>query len=789
MKIPLRVLMVEDSEDDRELILLELRRGNYAPEFVCVDTAEAMQNALDGGDWDIILSDYSMPKFNGLEALRMAKTKDYEIPFIIISGTIGEEIAVMAMKSGAQDYIMKDNLQRLVPAVERELKDFEIRRQRREALAELEESRTFFMAAMDNSAAGIIIAAAPDGKLLYVNEAALMIRGGDYKRLVEGLVIDEYVERWQTYDLDGNPLHTDEIPLAYALKFGEKNSKELIVKRDSGEDRIVLANASPIKNEVGNVYAAIIVFTDITEFRKTDLKLKRNEVLLNLMGKTAKIGGWEFDTKTMQTEWTDEVYHIHEVDLSFDHNVEKGISFYAPESKTIIEVAVGKCMEFGEPYDLELEFITAKGNHRWVNSIGKAQYENGKITKIYGSFQDITERKLLEIERVNAQNELIIAKEKAEAMSRLKSHFLANMSHELRTPLNGILGYSDILVEKLEDPDLSGMAQGIYNSGKRLSETLNFILDFSVAEADRIEVFSQDIKIVPVVESCIEQFEENLKKKNLTLKTEFPVEDVFSSLDERLFKRIVYNLIDNAVKFTHAGLILVKVEKENINGTPWSVLKIKDSGIGIKKENFDLIFEDFRQVSEGISRNYEGTGLGLTITKKTVELMGGTISVDSTFGKGSTFTVKFPLIQNPFLSTSLDKTDNSTQSVDSSEKRLPVALYVEDDPINRDVMVMFLNKICTLDTADSGEAALNMANSKNYDLILLDINLGDSMSGMDVVKSLLAMPEYHNIPIIAVTAYSMGNERSEFLKGGCTHYLAKPFRKRELIDLVESILL
>ncbi len=114
---------------------------------------------------------------------------------------------------------------------------------------------------------------------------------------------------------------------------------------------------------------------------------------------------------------------------------------------------------------------------------------------------------------------------------------------------------------------------------------------------------------------------------------------------------------------------------------------------------------------------------------------------------------------------------------------------MEDDPINRDVMVIFLNKICTLDTADSGEAALNMAASKNYDLILLDINLGDSMSGMDVVKSLLAMPEYHDIPIIAVTAYSMGNERSEFLKGGCTHYLAKPFRKRELIDLVESILL
>ena len=789
MKIPLRVLIVEDSEDDRELILLELRRGNYAPDYLCVDTPEAMQSALESGEWDIILSDYSMPKFNGLTALRMAKAKDYEIPFIIISGTIGEEIAVMAMKSGAQDYIMKGNLQRLVPAVERELKEYEIRKQRREALAELEESRTFFMAAMDNSAAGIIIAAAPDGKLLYVNEAALMIRGGDYKSLVEGLVIDEYVERWQTYDLDGNPLHTDEIPLAYALKFGEKNSKELIVKRDNGEDRIVLANASPIKNEVGNVYAAIIVFTDITEFRKTDLKLKRNEILLNMMGKTAKIGGWEFDPRTMEMMWTEEVYHIHEVDLSFDHSVQKGISFYAPGSKEIIEAAVAKCIEFGEPYDLELEFITAKGNHRWVNSIGKAHYENGKITKIYGSFQDITERKLLEIERLNAQNELLVAKEKAEAMSRLKSHFLANMSHELRTPLNGILGYADILSEKLDDPELSNMAQGIYNSGKRLSETLNLILDFSVAEADKIEVFPQDIKFVPVVESCIEQFSENLERKNLILTTQFPDEDIYSSLDERLFKRIVYNLIDNAIKFTQTGGILVKVVKEDIEGTPWAVLQVKDTGIGIKEENFHLIYEDFRQVSEGISRNYEGTGLGLTITKKTVELMGGIISVESNIGEGSTFTVKFPGKQNPLLAKNRKKLDNSTQPADSTEQKFPVALYIEDDPINRDVMVMFLKKTCQVDTAGSAEAALNMATSKRYDLILVDINLGESMSGMEVVKLLLTMPDYCNTPIIAVTAYSMGNERSEFLRGGCTHYLAKPFRKRELIDLVESILL
>lgn len=789
MKIPLRVLIVEGSDVGRDSVLFELSRGNYSPDYICVDTPEGMQSALESGEWDIILSEYSMPKFNGLEALRMAKTRDYDIPFIIISGTFSEEMAVMAMKSGAQDYIMKDNLSRLVPAIERELKEYEVRKERSKALKELEECRAFLSVAMDNSTAGIAIAQAPDGKLLYVNEAGFAIRGCHDDSLVGGVGVDEYVSRWQMYDFDGSPLECDEVPLARALKFGKKNSREFIIRRDNGEERIVLANASPIKNEVGNVDAAIMVFTDITEFRKTNLQLKRDEILLNMMGKTAKIGGWEFDPRTMQTEWTEEVYHIHEVDLSFDHNVQNGMNFYAPESKPIIEEAVARCMEFGEPYDLDLRFITAKGNHRWVNSIGKAHYENGKITKVYGSFQDITERKLMEIDRANTQKELLVAKEKAETMSRLKSHFLANMSHELRTPLNGILGYSDILSEKLNDPELYNMAKGIYNSAKRLSETLNFILDLSVVESDKVELFSQNLEVVPVVESCIRQFEDSLQKKKLSLVTQFPHEDIYSSLDERLFKRIIYNLFDNAVKFTKQGGISVIIEKENINEAPWVVIKVKDTGIGIKEKHFELIFEDFRQVSEGISRQYEGTGLGLTMTKKTVELMGGTISVESTFGEGSTFIVKFPLTLTDKSSLKLVRKGNISAKTEASEYRLPVALYVEDDPINRDLMIAYLNKICIVETADSVEDAMNKAAGKKYDLVLVDINLGVSMNGMDIVKTLLSMPVYQNIPMVAVTSYSMGNERSEFLNGGCTHYLAKPFSKQELIELVEGILM
>jgi CheY-like chemotaxis protein len=309
-----------------------------------------------------------------------------------------------------------------------------------------------------------------------------------------------------------------------------------------------------------------------------------------------------------------------------------------------------------------------------------------------------------------------------------------------------------------------------------------------VVEADQIELFSKNIHIEPIIKNSLTQFEANLDKKKLKLETNFPEQELTAFLDERLFGRIIYNLVDNAIKFTHQGVITIELKKEIINGAGWAVLYVKDTGIGIKKENYGLIFEDFRQVSEGISRQFEGTGLGLTITKKTVKLMGGEISVESTFGKGTIFTVKFPLIEDIQSLSTLNDVKDKAQETEKAGFRLPVVLYVEDDKINRDVMVMFLNKICSVETAESGEVALKMITAKKYDIILLDINLGDSIGGMGVVKSILAVPEYQNIPIIAVTSYSMGNERSEFLNGGCTHFLAKPFRKQEILSLIESIL-
>lgn len=248
--------------------------------------------------------------------------------------------------------------------------------------------------------------------------------------------------------------------------------------------------------------------------------------------------------------------------------------------------------------------------------------------------EDITEKK-------NIIEELKNAKEKAEEMNNLKSSFLANMSHELRTPMMGILGNAEIISISTEDDEIKDMASAIYQSGKRLINTLNLILDLSRIEANKSNIDIEKLEIVSIMDDVVEHFSPAAKQKSLALSFHCLEKKVFANLDERLFREILNNLINNAVKFTNTGSIkvLLGIESGNI------IIKVIDSGIGIPAKSIDFIFDEFRQVSEGYGRNFEGTGLGLTVTKKFVEKLGGKIFVKSVLDEGSEFTIEFPLAQ------------------------------------------------------------------------------------------------------------------------------------------------
>lgn len=244
-------------------------------------------------------------------------------------------------------------------------------------------------------------------------------------------------------------------------------------------------------------------------------------------------------------------------------------------------------------------------------------------------------------ERKEFEKQIILAKEKAEEISRLKSNFLATISHELRTPMIGILGFSDILKTELENAELNDMADTIHLSAERLMNTLNHLLDLSGIESNKIETKNEELDIDNKLREIIRSFEGAAKKKGLYISFNPIDKGMNAVLDCRIFQKIMDNLLNNAVKFTESGGITVEVMRGLKENKKCVMINVKDTGIGIEKENHEVIFEEFRQVSEGLGRKYEGTGLGLTITKKSLELMNGEIRVKSEPGIGSTFTIYF----------------------------------------------------------------------------------------------------------------------------------------------------
>ncbi|MCE1190299.1 MAG: PAS domain S-box protein [Ignavibacteria bacterium] len=264
--------------------------------------------------------------------------------------------------------------------------------------------------------------------------------------------------------------------------------------------------------------------------------------------------------------------------------------------------------------------------------------QHGTIINYIGIKEDITEKK-------HMIEEVIAARDKAEELNRVKSSFLANMSHELRTPLIGILGYAEILQEEVENDTLRKRAAIIFKNGNRLLETLNMILNLSKIEADIHEMRREEVDILAVVQEVIELFKETASKRALQLESSSDIEEATAYLDRRLLLQTMNNLVNNALKFTSEGGVAIKVQADFSDSQKWVIISVEDTGIGISKENQSLIWEEFRQVSEGHGRTYEGTGLGLTITKRFVEKMDGSMNLLSEPGKGSTFTIRFPAIK------------------------------------------------------------------------------------------------------------------------------------------------
>ncbi len=389
--------------------------------------------------------------------------------------------------------------------------------------------------------------------------------------------------------------------------------------------------------------------------------------------------------------------------------------------------------------------------------------------------------------RTATEEALIKAKNEAEESSRLKSSLLANMSHELRTPMTGILGFSEILHEELEDSRLKNMASTIYKSANRLMTTLNSIMDLSAIESNRTNLNLRPVNVKSTFMNLLRGAYNIASDKGLYIRTALPP-NINVIADDKLLGQLLHHLIDNAIKFTIDGGVSISAYaglKDNSD----VVIKISDTGIGIAPQHHKLIFEEFRQVSEGLSRTFEGSGLGLSLVMKISNLLNAKVWVESVPEKGSDFYVSLPsaAVVNEEIPVPVIK-EEPVSTLRLGRGSVPEVLIVEDNEINRRLAALYLREICNIDMAENGYIALNKIREKKYDAILMDINLGAGPNGIHVAQNIRKIDHYQDVPIIAVTGYTMQGDREKLLASGCTHYVAKPYDKKTLIKLFSGVL-
>ena len=393
---------------------------------------------------------------------------------------------------------------------------------------------------------------------------------------------------------------------------------------------------------------------------------------------------------------------------------------------------------------------------------------------------------------------LIKAKEQAEEMNRLKNHFLSNMSHELRTPLISIIGFSELLQEEIENPGQKEMLNHIYEGGQRLNNTLNSILEISKLETTASFENLKRHNLADEITKSVQSLKPMVQRKRLFIKTELNDTFLEANVDSELLGKAFFHLISNAVKFTKTGGIFVTLNQHQVQENHWAVIKVIDTGIGIPKENLEKIFVEFRQSSEGYSRSHEGTGLGLSISKKIIELMKGKIEVESEVGNlpagkagGSVFSIWLPAILNEKqIASGIENKLRTTviEPMTKMERSRHLLLLVEDNPSNRYLMIRMLGDDFQVIEAEDGLTGISLASKKLFDLILMDINLGAGIDGVETMHQVRKIPGYARVPIIAVTAFVMSGDKERFLDEGFDSYLAKPFSRDSLNELVGSFL-
>lgn len=552
--------------------------------------------------------------------------------------------------------------------------------------------------------------------------------------------------------------------------------------------------------------AFLAAIRDISYRKQTEIDLQASELSYrtlaeNLPGIVYKLYPDRHNTFVFFNDRLTKLFQLEPVDIANQGTLCPVNSLIVPEDRDRVIEAIQAAIINQQPFQVEYcIYIPTTQQKRYLLEQGSTVTDDiGQALHIVGIIFDVTEIKQTEEKLRKINERLTIANAELARATRLKDEFLANMSHELRTPLNSILGLSEVLQERTYG-DLTEQQHHalttIQTNGQHLLELINDILDLAKIESGKLDLQMIPVSVQQLCRSTIPFIQQQAFKKQISFTLELSPDLTYIELDERLMRQVLINLLTNAVKFTpNGGTVILKVEGNAAEQTlSFSAI---DTGIGIAPENIDKLFQPFVQIDSNLSRRYAGTGLGLALVRRIIELHKGSVTVRSIVDQGSQFTVVLPWkhANPPNSDKPLDRTvavaQIASQFSPGETKNIaekPVVLLVDDNLDNIETLKAYLElKGFNIVVAHNGLQAIHLTQAQSFNLILMDIQM-PNMNGLEAIRQIRLQEQDKHTPILAVTALAMSGDKEQCLAAGANDYLTKPISPIHLVNVIKKYL-